>query len=492
MLHSQERHHRRMRGIAAMRAIAAMAAVTTLSLVAPPLSNESWAEGPALKSYNAAIGESSISGISSGAYMAVQFGFAWSSVITGVGVVAGGPFYCAQASAADFLNGFAAPILNATGPCMKGPIADLQPMIDKVEEKAASGDLDPLDNVHRQKIYLFHGYNDAIVARAVTDAAAEFYQRILGDTARGNLFYQNARGAGHSVVVDDRAGGGLNACAANESPFIDRCGYDQAGIILQHIYGALRPPTAGALTGSLKRFDQNRYTGSHIAGTLSLGDDGYVFVPQACETGEPCRVHIVLHGCKQDVATIGRQFIERAGYNAWADANHIIVLYPQAEPSPFLPANPDGCWDWWSYIDHSEDYVTKSGLQIGAIKAMLDALTADGSPISPPPDNIRSPAELIVTDTSDTAAALAWTAVNGATSYRVWRQAADRAFHPVGETVGLSYGDHGLAPATEHAWRVTARFGGVEQLPSPTATASTRATPPACDKPGTCPVNVPP
>src|SRR5262245_48053682 len=276
MLHHEP--HRRM-----MRTVAALRAAIALCLFASSLSNESRAEGPELKAYNAVIGESSISGISSGAFMAVQFGFAWSSVITGVGVVAGGPFYCAQASAADILNAFAAPILNATGPCMKGPIADLKPMIDKVEEKAASGDLDPLDNIHRQKIYLFHGYNDAIVARSVTDAATEFYRHVLGDPARGNLFYQNARGAGHSFVVDDRAGEGLNACASNKSPFIDRCGYDQAGIILQHIYGALRPPTTGALTGSLKRFDQNRYTGSHIAGALSLGDDGFVFVPKDCE-----------------------------------------------------------------------------------------------------------------------------------------------------------------------------------------------------------------
>jgi poly(3-hydroxybutyrate) depolymerase len=56
------------------------------------------AQGQARKSYNAAIGDSSISGISSGAFMAVQFGFAWSSIIKGVGV--SGPFYCAQASAA--------------------------------------------------------------------------------------------------------------------------------------------------------------------------------------------------------------------------------------------------------------------------------------------------------------------------------------------------------------------------------------------------------
>jgi hypothetical protein len=39
-------------------------------------STAGWAQGQALKSYNAAIGDSSISGLSSGAFMAVQFSFA--------------------------------------------------------------------------------------------------------------------------------------------------------------------------------------------------------------------------------------------------------------------------------------------------------------------------------------------------------------------------------------------------------------------------------
>ncbi len=39
------------------------------------------AEPVALRGYNSAISESSISGISSGAFMAVQFGTAWSSVV---------------------------------------------------------------------------------------------------------------------------------------------------------------------------------------------------------------------------------------------------------------------------------------------------------------------------------------------------------------------------------------------------------------------------
>jgi len=53
-----------------------------------------------------------------------------------------------------------------------------------------------------------------------------------------------------------------------------------------------------------------------------------------------------------------------------------IVLLSANTVSSFLPFNPQACWDWWSYVNHSDSYVTKSGSQIRAIKAMLDALTA--------------------------------------------------------------------------------------------------------------------
>jgi cytochrome bd-type quinol oxidase subunit 1 len=58
----------------------------------------------ALSGYDASIGESSISGVSSGAFMAVQFATAWSSIIKGVGIVAGGPFWCAEADAYDVVT----------------------------------------------------------------------------------------------------------------------------------------------------------------------------------------------------------------------------------------------------------------------------------------------------------------------------------------------------------------------------------------------------
>jgi poly(3-hydroxybutyrate) depolymerase len=94
----------------------AAAALGGAALVAGPV----WAEEK-LAGFNADIGESSISGISSGAFMAVQFATAWSSLIKGVGVVAGGPYWCAKADADDIMNDYTLPIMTATGPCMAGP-----------------------------------------------------------------------------------------------------------------------------------------------------------------------------------------------------------------------------------------------------------------------------------------------------------------------------------------------------------------------------------
>src|SRR5690242_16008035 len=54
------------------------------------------APAQALTSYNVKLDETSVSGISSGAYMAVQFAVAHSAIIKGVGATAGGPYFCAE------------------------------------------------------------------------------------------------------------------------------------------------------------------------------------------------------------------------------------------------------------------------------------------------------------------------------------------------------------------------------------------------------------
>ena len=472
--------------------------VAALYRIAVALACAEFVAGPAmaeqavpLSGYNADISQSSISGISSGAFMAVQFGTAWSSVIKGVGIVAGGPYWCAKADADDFINGYMLPLETAKLACgTPGPPAGSSDFIAKAEAKSASGDIDSLQGLSRQKIYLFHGFNDAVVARSVTDAAADFYRHYLGETNRGNLYYQTAIGAGHSLVVSKNPrSGGPNDCNANAGPFIDACAYDQAGIILQHIYGALNAPNRGPLTGTIKRFDQSVYTKPDDPNEQSLGDAGYVFVPRECEDGAACRVHVALHGCLQDIGDVDRHFIDDTGYNAWADTNRLIVLYPQTTRSSWLPFNPLGCWDWWSYLDHEDSYVTKSGAQIRTIKAMLDALTARATPaVVPAPAPHAAPTGLTVLDTSDTGADLAWTPLAGIAIYRISRAGADGQFAAVGDTAGPSFGDSGLSPRSAYRWRVSTLVDGIEGPPSTEVSAATRPVPAACDDPGNCPM----
>jgi poly(3-hydroxybutyrate) depolymerase len=237
------------------------------------------------------------------------------------------------------------------------------------------------------------------------------------------------------------------------------------------------------------RFDQSVYSGTDDPVTLSLGDTGFVFVPKDCADGQACRVHVALHGCKQDVGDIDRKFVDDTGYNGWADTNRLIILYPQTRTSSFAPFNPQACWDWWSYVNHGDGYVTKSGAQIKTIKAMLDALTADAVPVTAAAARgDAAPTALAVVDTSDTGADVVWNPVGGASAYRVSRAEADGPFAAIADVAGPSFGDSGLKPHAAYRWRVSAVVNGVEGPASIEAAASTRSTPAPCDNPGTCPI----
>ena len=109
-----------------------------------------------------------------------------------------------------------------------------------------------------------------------------------------------------------------------------------------------------------------------------MAEQGFVYVPSACRAGG-CRVHVAFHGCRQGEDQIGRRFVEGAGYNPWAEANRLIVLYPQtiarngwAAGSYRWVLNPKGCWDWWGYS--SVDYATRNGPQMAAVHKMVDRL----------------------------------------------------------------------------------------------------------------------
>jgi len=341
-------------------------------------------------------------------------------------------------------------------------------LIRSADQLAAANSVDPLANLQNQKVFVFHGYKDDVISRKITDLTVEFYRHYMGDRY-GNIFYQDSIGAGNGIATVDR---GL-PCGGTASPYIYACNYDQAGIMLQYFYGALRANTGRALQGKILTFDQGRYTVAN-PDAYNLGDTGYIYVPDSCARGELCRVHIALHGCRQDAGTISDFYVKKAGYNEWADDNHIIVLYPQSRAATY---NPNACWDWWGF--DSPAYGTHQSPQMSAIMAMLKVVTAGFTPQSPSSTTtVIAPADVKVIDISATGAALTWTAVGGAATYRIYRSpGGNNPFKAVGDVVGPSFGELGLTPATGYRWRVTAIKDGVESRPSSDIAARTLEAP---------------
>ena len=95
-----------------------------------------------LPSFNIDTNQISVSGFSSGAYMAVQFDVAFSSILRGAGIVAGGPYYCAQNSAT---------IATTTCSCFFGCFVpsptDVSELIAVTDRNAARGAIDDTANL---------------------------------------------------------------------------------------------------------------------------------------------------------------------------------------------------------------------------------------------------------------------------------------------------------------------------------------------------------
>ena len=311
--------------------------------------------------------EVTVSGLSSGAAMAVQIQTAFSSHVTGAGIVAGAPFGCAEG------NVFVA--LNACMQQEEGSIwvadypADPERILGVMARVEDS--IDPPEGLADDRIYLFHGtLDDTVSARAMTLLRDSY---LAAGVPGQNIRFRNDVAAPHAFLTEDNAD-----CPLVNPAFINACGIDMAGDIL-HQLGLLTRPRAEPVPGHLIRFEQDRYFNA----TLGLGNEALVYIPATCAAGATCRLHIALHGCQQGLQTKnGDAFATRTGFNGWAEANDIVVLYPQAKPTLNPLINPKGCWDWWGYSAgslpgfESLGYLKKDAPQMAAIAAMAAALGA--------------------------------------------------------------------------------------------------------------------
>ncbi len=323
---------------------------------------------PALGTDGAAV---TVSGISSGGYMAVQFQVAFSQLVKGAGVLAAGPYDCAENSVLKALTRCMAPNRLAPPPTVSESVA-------RVEAHARAGQIDAPAGLADDRVWVLSGGGDRTVERPVVDALVAFYRHWLPATSVAYVRLDDAAqglNAGHGMISVSDAH--PNACAASEPPYINRCGnFDAPGELLRFLLGPLQARGV-ATAGRLAVFDQRAFVDG-LAADAGLAEEGLVYVPDTCRAGG-CRVHVAFHGCRQNLEQIGRRFAEGSGYDEWAATNRLVVLYPQtvtrngwAWGSWRWVVNPKGCWDWWGYA--GPDYATRSGPQMAAVRRMIARL----------------------------------------------------------------------------------------------------------------------
>ena len=375
-----------------------------------------WSAAPApaaLPALGLAADGVTVSGLSSGGYMAGQFQVAFADSLTGAAVLAAGPYGCSRGSVYTAMQHCACPVAGSVWQASLRfwPLAACsvpgEGLLAAFADSALTVNarhLDPPQALAKHRVWLLSGQADPVVPPTLVTAAEAFYRR--HGVADAQLHHERVPGAGHGLPTPD----GPVACGVTASPFLTDCrDLDSAGALLAWLYPA---PAGGVQAGvaraaGLRRFDQRPYRQRAVFD--GLDDSGWLYVPQACETGRaaattadaavaPCRLHVVFHGCAQgqgfvgaDGRPFGRRFVDGAGYNRWAEASRIVLLYPQVKASrPTALAqlagdahrlNPEGCWDFWGYTDPQgalhgtqRHFARRSAPQLRAVKAMVDAV----------------------------------------------------------------------------------------------------------------------
>jgi hypothetical protein len=378
----------------------------------------------------------SVSGVSSGAYMAVQLHVAYSDLFMGVGSIAGGPYYCSEDRSPSQIQ-------DIKFTCMMGLGVDLtaHTYIEKAKEFAKAGKISNLDNLKDDRIYLFNAQADQVINPTLGFISRLFYNDFVDDPSsqieawafipKFGPFYPVAHGMPTSNKIFSAYQGFSNwftPCSPSNTqeyswfpnqflrgndPWMYNCdsffmgSYDLAADVLAHIYGELKNSQKSDLN-RLYAFKQIDYiddpaiTNDEQLNQHGLATDGYVYVPQNCQDGtKSCRLHVALHGCQMfpkwtfvgkagtpfsgETITFGGLYRENV-YNDIAEANDIVVLYPQAHNigEEEADVNPYGCWEFWPFFDDNiADYSNREGPEMKFIANIVTTLIAGNLKIQP-------------------------------------------------------------------------------------------------------------
>ena len=287
------------------------------------------------------LARTSVSGLSSGAYMAGQFHLAFSSTLVGAGIIAGGPYGCAQGQ-----------LVLALTRCMQTNQRPPDPaaLLDDAQSSP------PRAPSIRSRTSPTTGSTSS--PAPPTGPCCRRWRRACRSSTRWPASRPRTSATTTPCPRATASSPRTARCPApgRRRPTSTTATSTRPAIVLEQIYGALNPRGRGGRATRSIRPDRllGRGRGQQLAAT------GRVYVPASCAEGATCRVHVAFHGCQQSEALVGDAFTVGTGFNRWAETNGIVVLYPQAQDGP---GNPNGCWDWWGYTDRATRPGTASSWQ---------------------------------------------------------------------------------------------------------------------------------
>lgn len=287
--------------------------------------------------------------------MAVQLHVAHADWIRGVASIAGGIWNCAEGD-----------LQRSQDICLKHPEkVDVSALAQAYQAQAQGGKLAANSHLNSSetRVWIFASQKDQVTRAAAADKLDEFYKLVA---PRSQIQRVSHADAAHGFLTEAYG----KACGQHGLPWIIDCDHDQAGQLLE----AVVHPRPAKWNARQSASAQNYFrVAQNAPADAMMLDWAEVYVPTSCQPiagqSNTCALHVALHGCQMSTEFIQRQFIEHAGYNAWAEANGIVVLYPQVAKSR---ANPLGCWDWFGYTQ--KDHVSQSAPQIQALQKLIQAL----------------------------------------------------------------------------------------------------------------------
>ncbi|CAG7660790.1 unnamed protein product [Allacma fusca] len=324
-----------------------------------------------------------LSGFSSGGTFAQQMQFSYPSLFSGIAVFSHTYYRCGPG------NGIQKDYDDACTKLDNPPASQLYDPnmalndIQRFYEQRLIGNPAFLQN---KKLYVFTGLRNFLFTPEMSLNILKLYEPMIQNSLNIRTRVMDAE----LLLPSDSYGGKCTDASAN-TDYIGNCGFSGALESLQFLLGPSIKRPGNERLEPLQTFNQREF---FIPERHDMDDVGFVYVPKACKLSNPgrdrpgfggsrpaeCYLHFYFHGCFSGRDFLGMNHTVNSGFLQVAEANNIIMVFPQSVKSP---ENDIGCWDTYGFT--GKDFATRKGAQVQVVHKMLQRVL--GNDIQFPEDN---------------------------------------------------------------------------------------------------------